>query len=267
VIQLTNQVTNIRDKSSGLTFVSNPPDDFVGFDICDTTGAISKPMGSELVREAMNYALNRTVIDRAVYSKYAVVSSSIPYAPWFDGYTKALADYYTYNPTKAKQLLAEAGYPHGFAVNALVDPGDELIAEAIAGYEAKIGITLNISVHSTDFITQMFTGNWPMVLGNYPLNAAQYLTVATAAGPTLLWNPRHNTYPSLNPLLNKIQVAPSPAAARPLYTELGLAMAKMALFINPAILETTFGYNASKIKVTPTVGQNWVPIYDVKPAS
>jgi peptide/nickel transport system substrate-binding protein len=51
-----------------------------------------------------------------------------------------------YNPQKAKQLLAEAGYPNGFAVELIVgSPGDNVKnAQIVKDQLAKVGITVNV---------------------------------------------------------------------------------------------------------------------------
>ena len=45
-----------------------------------------------------------------------------PYEEW----PQELKDEYAYNPTAAKQLLADAGYPNGFKTNIVVDIGGDM---------------------------------------------------------------------------------------------------------------------------------------------
>jgi ABC-type transport system substrate-binding protein len=65
----------------------------------------------------------------------------VPGAPWYDPAWKP----HDYNPTLAKQLLAEAGYPNGFSMKAFVyplpyNPANGDVMEAVAGYWEAIGI-------------------------------------------------------------------------------------------------------------------------------
>src|SRR5690606_2482451 len=55
-----------------------------------------------------------------------------------------------YNPEKARELLAEAGYPNGFTVR-LDAPNDRYIndaeiAQAIAGQLRQVGINVNVNL-------------------------------------------------------------------------------------------------------------------------
>ena len=92
------------------------------------------------VRQAMNYAINRKVLASAFGdSNYGDEVFTV------DGYTKKYANYYPYDPTRAKQLLAAAGYPNGFSANVVTistyDDQDAIVAAA-ASQLAKVGITL-----------------------------------------------------------------------------------------------------------------------------
>jgi peptide/nickel transport system substrate-binding protein len=56
--------------------------------------------------------------------------------------------YTGYNPDKAKQLLAEAGYPNGFRAEVVVTSAQPRPDEVslLAGYLSKVGVTLDIKV-------------------------------------------------------------------------------------------------------------------------
>ncbi len=73
------------------------------------------PFDDVRVRQAFQYAINRQEIsDTAFHGQATPVL--VPYAPTSWAYAADLEDTYTYDPERAKELLAEAGYPEGFSV-------------------------------------------------------------------------------------------------------------------------------------------------------
>ena len=69
-----------------------------------------------------------------------------PYEEW----SQELKDEYAYNPTVAKQLLADAGYPHGFKTNVLATgDADMELLKIVQSYFAAIGIEMEIRVMKT----------------------------------------------------------------------------------------------------------------------
>jgi peptide/nickel transport system substrate-binding protein len=71
----------------------------------------AEPTKNVKLRQAMNYAVNREVLARDIMKGLAVPSTS-PFAPGTAGHNPNIKGY-SYDPAKAKQLLAEAGFPNG----------------------------------------------------------------------------------------------------------------------------------------------------------
>lgn len=78
------------------------------------------PFDNEKVRQAISYAINRQqILDMVADGHGTAVGSSI-YPKLAKYFLPELVNYYEYNPEKAKQLLAEAGYPNGFDMSIAV---------------------------------------------------------------------------------------------------------------------------------------------------
>jgi peptide/nickel transport system substrate-binding protein len=73
------------------------------------------PFKDKKVRQAVNHAINREKIVRDAFNGFARSSGSVV-SPLHFGYENHVARY-PYDPSRARQLLAEAGYPKGFEVD------------------------------------------------------------------------------------------------------------------------------------------------------
>jgi peptide/nickel transport system substrate-binding protein len=99
-----------------------------------------------LVRQAMNYAVDKDGIIKTAYSGYARPQISILPANELTDWSQKP---YAYDPAKAKALLAKSKYPQGFKTTLVVAAGDP-VAEAIATIAqanlGQIGITMAINL-------------------------------------------------------------------------------------------------------------------------
>ena len=112
----------------------------VGFVTIDATGASSpnSPFKDLRVRQAVNYAINRKgIADNLVRGGSQPVFSAC-FRAQFGCDTKVVIPY-AYDPAKAKQLMAAAGYANGFDTD-IYAYRERDIAEAIIGDLHKIGI-------------------------------------------------------------------------------------------------------------------------------
>ena len=72
---------------------------------------LRKPFDDVRVRQALNYAVDKTAFLKVVFSGYGLPLDA-PLPSNLSGYSKQTP--YPYDPAKAKALLAEAGFPNGF---------------------------------------------------------------------------------------------------------------------------------------------------------
>ncbi|MFM2485346.1 ABC transporter substrate-binding protein [Celerinatantimonas yamalensis] len=109
-----------------------------------------KPLNKLKVRQALNYATNRSALVRAISFGYAEAANS-PLPTIAPGYDAKLNDY-PYSVSKAKALLKAAGYPNGFRMTIAVQAPDARTAQVLQAMWKKIGVTLDVK--------QMESGVW-----------------------------------------------------------------------------------------------------------
>jgi len=110
------------------------------------------PFSDIRVREALQMALNLPDIANSFYQgtaqPYPQSLTSSYQVGWAWPYQQWPADLqaqYAYNPTQAKQLLAQAGFPNGFTTDVVADnSGNMDLLQIVQSYFAAIGVTLTI---------------------------------------------------------------------------------------------------------------------------
>lgn len=119
------------------------------------------PFDNKLVRQALYYATDRQLIlDMVAEGNGTIVGS--PIFPQFKKYYDAeLANRYTYNVEKAKELLAEAGYPNGFTFTIAVPSNYQFhvdTAQVIVELLKQVGITAKIQlVEWASWVSDVYT--------------------------------------------------------------------------------------------------------------
>ena len=102
-----------------------------------------KPFDNQQVRQAVNYAINTAKIEKILGGQGKALNQIFP--DGMPGHDPS-ATFYTYDPAKAKQMLAAAGYPNGFKTTFYthnVDPFPKL-AQAIQEDLKQVGIIADI---------------------------------------------------------------------------------------------------------------------------
>jgi len=129
-----------------------------------------EPLTKKKVRQAINMAIDKqSIVDNIYMGTAMVAKNGMP--PSMLGYNDDIVDY-PYDPARAKQLLAEAGYPDGFEVTLYVMPVSRpymfdppKIGEAIQSYLAAVGIDLKFyQVDWGTYLQETEEGNHQMCL-------------------------------------------------------------------------------------------------------
>ncbi|MCL5055184.1 MAG: ABC transporter substrate-binding protein [Firmicutes bacterium] len=107
------------------------------------------PFNQIAVRQAVRYAINIKKIVEKLYEGLAVPAVN-PIPPMILGYNPRLKKFH-YNPRKAKELLAKAGFPNGFSttlwyppISRQYIPDPKAVAEAMQADLRKVGIKVKL---------------------------------------------------------------------------------------------------------------------------
>ena len=142
--------------------------DYIGFN-CQKA-----PFNDARVRQALRYALDLEGMVNIAYGSTATVADGIC-SPTFVDYKPAEGEYaYTYDLEKAKELLAEAGYPDGFTCQLMVTSKQSRVdmVEMLQNAWSQLGITIETYVTEIgNYYDIMGSGDFDMFYGGWVLLA------------------------------------------------------------------------------------------------
>ena len=80
----------------------------------------AKPFDNVLVRQAMCYAVDKRKVIELAFDGYGIPLGTSMFPSFAKYYVDELTDYYPHDPQKARDLLAQAGYPDGIDITIAV---------------------------------------------------------------------------------------------------------------------------------------------------
>ncbi len=267
-VAVAQPVTSIGTATkAGLKYVA-PLTLLLGVDIMDRGGKIAKPLANLTVRQALNYAIDRSAVAKVVGAGYGVPITQMA-APGWDSYDPAMARAYPYSPAKARQLLASAGYAHGFTLSvvSIAAVGQDLLAEALAGQLAKVGVTVKPDITASDggYIQALTSGNYPAATLSFGQLPATF-DYDQLWGPGALFNPfktADSQLVSLDGELNAALAGSEPTFARDMQDFL----VRQAWFVPVVATPLVVLYRSEVTGVNATPQRNVVYMTEVKPAA
>ena len=227
----------------------------------------NKALGNVKVRQALSYAINRSNIIQVLGGpKLNEPLTQILPSVILGGTPKY--DAYPYNPTKAKQLLTEAGFPNGFTVKFLyrnVSQGSTKTFQTIQQDLSKIGVkVVGVPSPQADFYTKYLQvpavaqrGVWDLSLagwgsdwyGNAALSFFNPLFAGTPSFPPNGSNYGLYNSPTANAAITAAINAPNQEQAKTLWSAADHAVMNDAA-IFPISNPLTANYHASQVHNT-----------------
>ncbi|MDR1835170.1 MAG: ABC transporter substrate-binding protein [Fusobacteriaceae bacterium] len=122
------------------------------------------PTADIRVRKAIDYAINdKLIVDQILRGAGRVMLTRIPEGVF--GNNPKYNDAYNYDPKVAKELLAEAGYPNGFALTLQAPNGsylmDSLVAQAVAAMLGEVGIKVDLELMESSAWSNVYNTRTP----------------------------------------------------------------------------------------------------------
>jgi peptide/nickel transport system substrate-binding protein len=228
----------------GPTFSSNP---YIVFNAVSPNN--NKALAKVQVRQALSYGINRShlITDAGGPVLSPPLTHVLP--PGINGSQDVPKGYdpYPYNPSKAKQMLAAAGYPNGLTLTMLYRPDSSIPAKwgpTLQADLAKIGVKVKLlAASAADYIVKYLIvpsvakrGVWDITIYGwgpdwYGDAAASFLKPLYSGPPSyppVGSNVGFYNNPSVNSLIDKAASTPSPSAAAKLWAQADQAVMKDA---------------------------------------
>jgi peptide/nickel transport system substrate-binding protein len=192
--------------------------EYRGSAVCFNMRNDLEPFTDKRVRKTLQMAINLEEIVETYYGGNADLLPSPVNANlagiWvpLSEYPEEVQETFSYNPEKAKQLLAEAGFPNGFKTSVYVStarPTELDMAELAKGYWEKIGVDLEINVMETAAATALAYGRkYETMVALWTSMSAQPVGVLTYWYPGIAWNFCMTNDPEFNSLIDAARVEP-----------------------------------------------------------
>src|SRR5262249_50666174 len=148
-----------------------------------------------LVIQAINHAIDRQQLIAVANFGYG----KPVFQPFPDGYVAhdpALDDLYPYDPAKAKQLLAQAGYPDGVDVELAISTDADPLAELVQQQLNAVGIRTTLVVQ-TPGVNNYVTLQHPFVVDQFNARQSPLQALEVLFGEQGLMNLGRNSPPEL----------------------------------------------------------------------
>ncbi|MDP0926473.1 ABC transporter substrate-binding protein [Paracoccus onubensis] len=231
----------------------------------------SNPFKDERVRKALLMAMDReAIVDRIMQQNGTVAHQYV--AEGFFGHSDDVEEV-GYDPEAAKALLAEAGYPDGFAVTIHGPSGryvnDSEVVQAAGQMLTRIGIDTKVevmpwSVYSGKYSEgaySVFLGAWGVNTGEVSNPALAIVAGRDAERGTGRYNGGGIDVPEINELLDKATVTLDEDAREPLLQQIS-ALTFNDVWLLPMHYENVVMGAKQNIEFTPR-GDKYTLAYEV----
>lgn len=179
------------------------------------------------VRQAIMYALDRDAISEGAWGGTCQPGNQI-FNENYWAYSEEVGMPYTYDPEKAKELLAEAGLPDGFTFEFAINPNPayQTNAEIVQSQLAEVGIESKLTVIDGAEVTQRFWRDHDLdasiLIDAFALDPA--VVIANITGPSGFRNVSGYDNPEINRLATEAASLEDREERKELYAQISQIM-------------------------------------------
>lgn len=243
--------------------------DWTGLILQDRDGELEPALSDVRVRQAINMAIDREVLVTNVLDGHGTGTSQF-FGADTPGFDPELDTYYQYDPEKARQLMADAGFADGFAVTlpATASLGSAAILDVVTDQLSEIGIRVTWESFPGwgPFVGEVQSGDYPMPF----MNQAQgdtWVEVRKMLAPEAVYNPlNYETETSKKLIEELLGNAGDEAAFEATAVELGTYITEEAWFA-PIYRFDMMYFHSPDIIVTPQPQVSSPAIYNYAPTN
>lgn len=237
--------------------------DWQGLLLLDRDGKVNPAMKDVRVRQAINYALDRKAMLESEAGGIGQVTSQI-FGKASGAYVSSLDNYYKYDPTKAKKLLADAGYASGLTITMplLPIPSTKAVLEKYLG---DVGITINwANVPAVEYRNALLSGKYEA--GWFALfQGTAWVNFNLAIAPDGARNIFQNTNSVVSAAKASVLKNPSASNVKAQMTKVNTEIVKQAWFA-PFYRVPQLYFSGKRVVVKPQA-QNAIPyLYNYSPS-
>ena len=205
-----------------------------------------EPFNDIKVRQAISCAIDAdTIVKNTTFGLAERSYSAIAPNVW--GYYNA-GEPYGYDVERAKQLIAESGYPDGFTTT-LLSNNNDTVAEMIQAYLKEINITVNInSVDFANWLDALLAGRQDMYLGGWTVPSADAAEGFTAFHSAYFGSGGNRSFyanPELDPLIEEAESEMDKTKRTELYKQIQEILAEEAVYVHTRVGQIYVAVNPS----------------------
>jgi peptide/nickel transport system substrate-binding protein len=229
----------------------------------DRGGTLIPALGDVRVRQAINYAIDRTTLLDQLQLGYGTPTAQV-FGPSSGAYVEELDDRYPYDPAKARQLLAEAGYADGFDMRVPASPAFDTAIAAVAQQLGEVGIRVQPeTAPQTTYVADLGAGKYPTTYFNL-FQGEPWVAINQLVSTRALYNPFDSTTPELQSMIDAVQNGGE--RSDELAKDVNRYVTENAWFVPLFRIDQLYVMNGS-VTAVPQIQQAVPSIYNYAPAN